>query len=170
MADELLSRREALRSLDWRLSSLSTDIEQIIDPANDVHLYAGPVGVRLNTGTQEGEGRVREELIEIAAELRRLGSHEVPDVGEHAGWGPTMKDRLPELREHVARMQALVREAFAEVEAQLPADVPAAPLADAEPYEGEVPGDHRERHSMLLRIAFGLFIIGLVAWSIIAAR
>jgi hypothetical protein len=170
MVDELLSRREALRSLDWRLSSLSSDNEQIIDPANDVHISVGPVGMRFNAGTQEGEGRVREELIEIAAELRGLTSHEVPDVGEGAGWGPTMKDRLPELREHVARMQALVREAFAEVEAQLPADVAAAPLADAEPNEGEVPGDHRARHSLLVRIALGLLILGLVAWSIIAER
>jgi hypothetical protein len=164
MADELLERLEALRSLDWRLSSLSTDIEHIIDPANDVSLFAGPVSVRLNTGTQEGEGRVREELIEIAAQLRTLSSREVPDVGEAAGWGPTMENRIPELRELVERMQELVREAFAEVEAQLPAEVSAEPLADPEPYEGEVPGDHRERRGKILQAAFAATIVGLFVW------
>ena len=46
MADELLERLEALRSLDWRLSAVSTDI---IDPANDVHVWAGLVSERWST-------------------------------------------------------------------------------------------------------------------------
>lgn len=169
MADqrnELIERREALRSLDWRLSAVSADIEHIIESGNEVRTASRSVTVQTNAGTQEEEGRIREELIEIAAHLRRLSSsREVPEVDEAAGWSVTMEYRVPELRELAARMQTLVREAFAEVEAQLPSDVPSAPLGDLDPHEGEVPGDRRKHRMKLLQAAFTVFVLGLIFWG-----
>lgn len=160
MADELLEHREALRSLDWRLSAVSTDIEHIMEPAEHFRIGGGPVRMRSGIETREDEGRVREELIEIAAQLHTLTSQPVPDVDEGAGWSATISGRIPELREHAMHMQALVREAFAEVEAQLPDDVPSQPLGDLDDHEGEVPGDNRRRRTNLLFAAFILTIIG----------
>lgn len=165
MADELLQRREALRSLDWRLSAISTDIEHISEYVNDVRIGAAPLSRRSNTGTPEDEARVRGELIEIAAQLRTLTSRTIPDVGEEAGWKVTMRARIPGLRDQAQHMQAIVREAFAELEAQLPDNVPSQPLGDLVPYEDEVPGDNRRRIANALTAGFILCIIGVFVWA-----
>jgi hypothetical protein len=165
MGDELLERRETLRSLDRRLSSVSADIEHIIDSNNEFRSRPGSVSVHFNAGTQADEGQVREELIEIAASLRTLTSRAVPEVDDAAGWGPTMQYRVPELRKQAAHMQELVREAFAELEAQLPDNVPSEPLDDLTPHEGEVPGDNRARRLKLLQAVFGVSVITFIVWS-----
>ena len=169
MSEPLIARREALRALDRRLTAVTVDVDQIVDEANQVHLYAGPIGVTFDVGTSAPEGQVLEELAEIAHELGRLVDDAVvPEVPDAAGWSVTADRRIVELHALVDELQVQVRQAFAATVAALPADVVSEPLADpvtALDDEIAAPGDHRARNRAILSGSFTALVIGFMLWG-----
>lgn len=162
-----LERREALRTLDRRLTALTVDVDLICDPANRAHVWAGPASASFDVATHEPEARVLGELIEISAELRGLTDAAVPDIPTDPGWSVTASERLPEYHALIDELRALVREAFAAVEAELP-ELDHEPLAalgpDPEDADLLADGDHRERNRKLFGALWVVVVVSSIAW------